>query len=250
MRENLGFNIDSFIGSEDFFNYPEVSEDSIQAPSLEKILENESVDPQENNMKILDYLVSFSTKSQNYCVGVVDMVDSTKISATIGPIRISRYYQIFLNSMSKILSKFGGFVIKNVGDCLFYYFPESSKPKRKFGFLSCLEGSLAMVESRDYICEKLKKEGLPCVNYRISADYGPVAIMKANNSHSVDLIGTPVNMCSKINHSALPNNVVIGGDLYETVKHFQDYSMKQVKGYSVGFKYSYPIYSVTRKFSS
>jgi len=200
-----------------------------------------------SNMNTSDYMVAFSGRSENYCVGLVDMVNSTKIAATLGNGRISQYYSIFLNSMSKILSRFGGFVIKNVGDCLVYYFPESSKANRKFGFMSCLECSIAMIEYHDAICKKLKDEGLPCVDYRISADYGSVVLMKSNNSASIDMIGPPVNMCSKINHGAATNGAVIGGDLYSMVKKFDDYKFNEVKGFSLGFKHSYPVYQLKRK---
>jgi len=112
------------------------------------------------NMNPADYLVAFSGNTENYCVGLVDMINSTKIAATLGNGKIS-HYQIFLNSMSKILSRFGGFVIKNVGDCLVYYFPESSKSNRKFGFMSCIECSLAMNEYHDTICKTLNNQDLP-----------------------------------------------------------------------------------------
>ena len=107
-----------------------------------------------SNISVADYLVAFSGNTENYCVGLVDMVNSTKMAAILGNGKISQYYEVFLNSMSKILSRFGGFVIKNVGDCLVYYFPESSKPNRKFGFMSCLECSLAMIEYHDTICKR------------------------------------------------------------------------------------------------
>jgi len=204
----------------------------------------ENTDP---DMNPADYMVAFSGNTENYCVGLVDMVNSTKITATIGNGNISRYYQIFLNSMSKILSRFGGFVIKNVGDCLVYYFPESSKSNRKFGFMSCLECSLAMIEYHDTICKVLNQEGLPNVDYRISADYGSVVLMKSNNSETVDMIGPPVNMCSKINYAASPNGTVIGGDLYSMVKGFSDYRFKEIDNFSLGFKHLYPIYEVRRK---
>ena len=64
--------------------------------------------------------------------------------------------------------------------------------------------------------------GLPSVSYRISADYGKVTIMKTNYSSSIDVLGTPVNMCTKINHSAEKNGVVIGSDLYRMVKKIWD----------------------------
>ena len=200
-----------------------------------------------SNMSPADYMVAFSGNTENYCVGLVDMVNSTKIAATIGNNKIGQYYQIFLNSMSKILNRFGGFVIKNVGDCLVYYFPESSKSNRKFGFMSCIECGLAMTEYHDNICEKLNQRDLPGVDYRISADYGSVVLMKSNNSDSIDMIGPPVNMCSKINHAASTNGTVIGGDLYSMVKGFSDYRFKEIDNFSLGFKHSYPIYEVCRK---
>jgi len=156
------------------------------------------------------------------------MKDSTRISAMLGNEKMSRYYHIFLNSMSKILSRFGGFVIKNVGDNVLFYFPESSKSERKYGFMSCIEAILSMTEYRNHICSHLHDENLPCVDFRVSADYGSVVLMNSNNSASVDMIGPPVNMCSKINCTAATNGVVIGGDLYSMVKSFDDYKFKEV----------------------
>ncbi len=208
-----------------------------------KIIEPENV----ANISVSDYMVAFSGNTQNYCVGLVDMVNSTKISAILGNEKISRYYQIFLNSMSKILSRFGGFVIKNVGDCLVYYFPESSRSNRQFGFRSCLECCLSMNEYHNIICKKLSQEGLPYVDYRVSADYGSVVLMKSNNSDTIDMIGPPINMCSKINHAASKNGTVIGGDLYSMVHKFNDYNFKEVKGFSLGFKYDYPVDALQRK---
>jgi len=196
---------------------------------------------------ISDYLVAFSTNQKSYCVGLVDMENSTKMAANLGNARIARYYQIFLNSMSKILSRFGGFVIKNIGDSLLFYFPESSKPNRKFGFLSCIECCLTMTESHSSICNQLKMEKLPGVNFRVSADYGSVVLMETNNSPITDMIGPPVNMCSKINHAAKSNGAVIGGDLYSMVNRFTDYRFTEVRGFSLGYKYPYPIYQLSRR---
>ena len=198
-------------------------------------------------MHTSDYIVAFSGQAQSYCVGIVDMVNSTRISANLHERDWCKYYAIFLNSMSKILHKFGGVAIKNGGDSLLYYFPQSATPKGKYGFISCLECSLSMVESHEVICNTIQKEGLPPLDYRVSADYGRVVIMNANNSTSIDVIGPPVNMCSKINHMAEKNRVVIGGDLYEMIKDYEDFKLKQTKGFSIGLKYTYPIYSLTRK---
>jgi len=194
-----------------------------------------------------DYMVAFSGLSESYCIGIVDMANSTLISANMNEKEWARYYEIFLNSMGKILPRFGGVAIKNGGDNLLYYFPESFRQKRKFGFICCIECSLAITEAHKTISEILIKEGLPPMNYRVSADYGKVVTMRANNSHATDLIGPPVNMCAKINHDAEDNGVVIGGDLYQVVRSFEDYYFKEREGFSIGLKHHYPVYSVRRK---
>jgi class 3 adenylate cyclase len=83
------------------------------------------------------------------------------------------------------------------------------------------------------------------LDYRVSADYGSVVIMNSNAFNSLDMIGPPVNMCSKINRSASKNGIVIGGDLYQLVKKL-DYTIKPVRGFALGFKVDYPVYSVQR----
>jgi len=246
MNDKIVDDFQNYFFSKDFFDYSEHSQNQINTSiQANASLGNEV--RQESEMKVSDYLVAFSTKTENYCVGLVDMVNSTKISAQISPSRVSRYYQIFLNSMSKILSRFGGFVIKNIGDCLVYYFPESNKTSSKYGFLSCLECSLAMLESQNIICEQLRKEKLPHLDYRVSVDFGSIVIMKSNTSDSLDMIGPPVNMCAKINHHAKPNQAVIGGDLYQMVKGFDEYAFKELSGYSLGLKFPYPVYLLERR---
>jgi class 3 adenylate cyclase len=211
---------------------------------------DDSLDKSDNltpKMTSSDYLVAFSGQSQSYCVGMVDMVNSTKITHQMNHEQMSQYYQIFLNSMGKVLGRFGGVVIKNIGDSLLYYFPESSKHKRKYGFMSCIEANLAIIEEHKAISNQLLEYALPTLDYRVSTDYGPCMIMKSNDSSVTDLVGPPMNMCTKINRSAAVNGIVIGSDCYEVVKNFDEYEFKRTGEYSIGLKHSYPLYSVFRK---
>ena len=208
-------------------------------------LDNDPTKFRENSPKMntADYMVAFSGLSKSYCIGLVDMVNSTKISARMNELDWCKYYEIFLNSMAKIITVFGGKVIKNQGDSLLYYFPESSN-SANYSFSECIESSLSMIEARNSICKELAKKRLPMLDYRISMDYGRVVIMTTTESSSYDLIGPPVNMCAKINHLASSNGIVIGGDLYQNVKNFNKFRFSQKRGFSIGLKYSYPVYAV------
>ncbi len=188
--------------------------------------------------------ITFSSKCVDYCVGIVDMVNSTKISASLSGPKIGRYYSIFLNSMGSIVRKYGGVAVKNIGDSLLYYFPETSDPTRKSGFIKSLECGLAMLVEHDNINAILRAEGLPPLDYRVSADYGGIMLAKSSVSPIEDIFGPPVNMCTKINSKAAPNTAVVGGDLHQVVKHLDFYSFEEVKGCSVGFKHQYSVYTV------
>jgi len=129
----------------------------------------------------------------------------------------------------------------------FVLFSRIYKTTKKIGLIDCLESGLAMIGHHDAICNMLKKENLPRVDYRVSMDYGAVILMKSNTSFSIDMIGSPINICAKINRYAQPNDMVIGGDLYEQVKYYDDYCFKEMSEFSLGLKMSYPIYSIKKE---
>jgi len=157
--------------------------------------------------------------SRNCCVCFVNIVDSTKITSQINSSeKTRRYYEIFINTMAAIARNFGSKVLKNVGDCLIFYYPETSDSHNKSAFKDVFECCITMVEAHDTINQKLTEEQLPSVSCRISADYGRVEIARSTTSQSDDLFGHTMNMCAKINSRASPNGIVIGDGLYNIVR--------------------------------
>jgi two-component system, OmpR family, response regulator ChvI len=54
------------------------------------------------------------------------MVNSTEVTADINePEKIRNYYGIFLNTIAAIARDYRAKIIKNAGDCLIFYFPET-----------------------------------------------------------------------------------------------------------------------------
>ena len=189
---------------------------------------------------VLDNIVSFSGDSEYYCVCLVDLVNSTNITSKLSYTKACMYYGVFLNTMSIIAKEFGATVVKNGGDSLLYYFPKDV-------FKRVLECARSMIELRSIINDKMSKNGLPELNYRISADYGHVMLADSMTSFHKDIFGPTVNICSKINSMATPNTMVIGGDMYQYVKDMDGYSFKEIESFSIGHKHSYSVYSVRQK---
>ena len=147
---------------------------------------------------------------------------------------------------------YGAKIIKNAGDGLIFYFPDSSDPANEAAFKDILECFTTMILARDIINAKLHSVNLPSVSYRISADYGRVEVATSTSSKGEDLFGSTMNICAKINSMAEPNGIVIGGDLYRIVKSFSfvnnGYEFRELQGgYSIGFDNKYPVYTALSK---
>ncbi|HZB80320.1 MAG TPA: adenylate/guanylate cyclase domain-containing protein, partial [Nitrososphaera sp.] len=175
--------------------------------------------------------IYFADQSNGYyCVCFVDIVNSSQITARIAVgDKIKKYYEIFLNAMAALAKNFGAKVIKNIGDALLFYFPDTSDSKNMIAFKEVLECCTAIIAAHEFINIRLEAEALPPVSYRISADYGRVEVATTVTSGAEDLFGPTVNMCAKINSQAEPNGIVIGGDLHEMMKRysFKDYSFEE-----------------------
>ena len=205
-------------------------------------------------LEITSEEVSFLNRSQNYCICFIDMVDSTKVTANIGdPAKIRSYYSMFLNATATIARGFNAKIIKNIGDALVFYFPDTSDPTNKESFVDVLNCCASLIGVRDIINIKLHTLDLPSVSYRISADYGRVEIASSITSKQEDFFGPTMSLCAKINAKAEINGIVLGGDLYTILKALaidQEYQFREISDYSLEQRYAYPVYAITGRIRS
>ena len=168
--------------------------------------------------------IRFSGDSIKSCVGFIDLVDSTKNTMTmdnLGHIRI--YYSKFINSVSKIVKSYGGKVIKNIGDCLLLYFPKTADNKNEDAFGETIECNLKILDARYAVNQELSKQNLPPFSYKISMDYGTIDLAFSGDYSQMDLFGSTINLCSKINSSlSIANQIVIGHNFYRMLKSFSN----------------------------
>ena len=181
-----------------------------------------------------------------FCVGIVDIVNSTKTVAKIVPNKVPKYYEIFLNNMAKIVNANHGEILKIMGDSLLFYFPGTCDSANKYSFLNAIDCGFSMIGIHERLNEILTKYFLPPIDFRISFDYGNVTMMKTRNG-LIDLVGPTINTCAKINDLASINSMVIGGDLYEKIKHFHAYRFKNTKNFSINLKHPYPVFIIYKK---
>ena len=102
--------------------------------------------------------IRFSGDSIKSCVGFIDLVDSTKNIATMEGLEyIRNYYSTFINSISNLISSSNGKVIKNLGDCILFYFPKTSDINDANSFQKAIECCFKILEERYKINNELAK---------------------------------------------------------------------------------------------
>jgi two-component system response regulator ChvI len=193
--------------------------------------------------------VVFSNKSECYCISIIDIVGSTQITSKLyysG--KIKKFYTVFINEIADIVKHYDGRILKTVGDGVIFFFPQTSIVENIEPFKQALECLLEMVSSRHVINAKLRKESLPDISYRISADYGKLEVaMSGEISNSYDLFGPTINFCAKMNRRAPPNGIAIGADMWRIINSFprlaRRYHFQEIKELSwKENRYSYPVY--------
>jgi adenylate cyclase len=169
--------------------------------------------------------------------------------AQLCPENYTVFYMVFYDTLSDIVSKFGGRVIKHVGDALIIYFPATYDPTNREAFQLTLDCAMTMLDSRCVINTTFYEKGLPPLSYRISADYGQMKSIETETSSALDWIGPSMNMVAKMNHLAHSNSLVVGGDLHQMLSRFsfRDYLLEHTGELNIGIKQKYPVYSITKR---
>ena len=197
--------------------------------------------------------IRFSGDAIKSCVGFIDLVDSTKNTITMDNLEaIRKYYSTFINSVSEIVKKYNGKVIKNIGDCLLFYFPRTTDVNNIGVFLDAIECGFKILDERYSINQELSQHPLPPFNYRISIDYGVLDLALVGEYSQIDLFGTTINLCSKINtSSSIPNEIIIGDNFYRFLKSFSsivnNYDFINHINYQITKDNTYPLYMIKRK---
>ena len=185
-----------------------------------------------DNLATNNAQIKFINYTQQYCIGIIDIVDSTNQTSKISsPHKLRKYYSLFLNTMSSVINNYNGKIIKNIGDGLFFYFPKTCDQANEPAFHNVFECGINMLSSSSILDSQLCENDLQLINYRISMDYGEVEVAMSDNSNEVDLFGSVINDCSKMNNFVSPREWWIGEKLYYKASKSQfinDYRVNKV----------------------
>ena len=177
--------------------------------TISAITKRENIIKQQANI-----LLKYSEQKQECCVCLVDIVGSIMIKEKMSDEQSKKYYNMFIESIVKIVEKYSGIAVKAVDDSLLFYFPLADNTTYENAIDCCLE----IADYNSDLNERLRSEDLPEIAYRISSTFGEVNVTKSSTATLQDIFGEPVNNCFNINQYALPNTLIIEDSLYQKIK--------------------------------
>ena len=197
--------------------------------------------------------IKFTDDSLKCCVCFIEFESSVNnIAIADDSSNIREYYSTVINSLSQIIKRYNGKIVKSLGDRLLCYFLNFSDLNNEKAFEDVIECGLEILEKREAINKELLKDDLPSVErYKISLDYGVVDLALAGDNYQLDIFGSAVNICSKISSSLAPKNeIIIGNNFYRILKSFSNimdnYNFINNGEFKVTENIGYPTYNIKR----
>lgn len=190
------------------------------------------------------FLEPFEGKTIQVTVLSVDMVRSTQKVMTIPMESTGRFYQKFIESTSELVEDYGGYFLKNAGDCIIGFFPyEVGDTASHSSAVSC--GLATRDAVKDSLSPYYLERRMPSISCRVSADFGKVNVVRLScgTDHcTLDLFGDVMNSVAKILHHAKPNQMVIGDNLLNQLSRVHGFHFKLLNG--LPFRDEYQVWRV------
>jgi class 3 adenylate cyclase len=149
----------------------------------------------------------------------IDIAGSTQMSHDLSPLTLSIIIQIFSQEVSLSIIKFGGYVLKFVGDAVIGLFPADYNPNKAImNSLDCARYIQQIVKKG--INPVFKNNSFREIAVKIGIEYGSALVLlygKNIDHANVDLIGFSISIASKITSMAYPDEIIVGENIYNNL---------------------------------
>jgi adenylate cyclase len=181
----------------------------------------------------------------------IDLVGSTQLSMTLPLDRLTTIVQTFTQEMSIMISLYGGYVLKYIGDAVLAFFTvdsvlnsdddEQMHLQRQYlpcvNAINCVMSMIKVI--REGINPILNQYDYPEMAIRVGVDIGKSAVIQygtnirwLNNMQVkeplLDILGHTVNVAVKMTRLAKPDSFVIGQFVYSSLDESQRSRFEEV----------------------
>jgi adenylate cyclase len=207
-------------------------------------------------------LEKFVESKVNLVILHIDLVDSTKMSMTLSIDKLSAIIRAFAEETSSIISMYGGYVLKYVGDAVLAFFVIEGESRvdgenkkgvtnndvvtpyslQSSNVISCAYTMIQVIQKG--INPILNQYDYPELNVRIGIDFGEIGVVQYGididrldekailTRPHIDMIGPTISIAVKMTSIAKPDQIVIGQKFYDILEDIQKKTFKKISGIS------------------
>ena len=190
-----------------------------------------------------DILAKVSGSKATFVILYIDIVGSTKLSMTLPVEKMAAIVRAFTHEMSVIVSAYGGYVLKYLGDAIMAFFVVSDESDLYIPCSNAVHCARSMIRAvNEGFNPLLDQKGYPDLGVRVGIDIGEVAVVQygwniqssiiagkretiAKKPHH-DILGYTISIAAKITGLAEPNQLVIGQYVYDVLEKEQKVRFK------------------------
>jgi class 3 adenylate cyclase/HAMP domain-containing protein len=190
--------------------------------------------------------VTLSSKRKKLTVFFSDIVDFTDTTDTMESEDLSELLNDYLNEMTQIALKHGATVDKYIGDSIMLFFGDPESKGVKEDATSCVVMALEMQKYMQVLHKRWMDKGFTKpfqVRMGIHTGYCTVGNFGSDNRMEYTIIGSTVNLASRIESSATPGEIFISQETQALVKESFE-TIQVMKITPKGFKRDVTLYSV------
>jgi adenylate cyclase len=174
----------------------------------------------------------------------IDLVGSTRLSMTLPVDRLATIIQAFTQEMSLMISAYGGYVLKYVGDAILAFFVVGNNYDLYLPCINAVYCARSMIKViREGINPILNQYDYPEMSVRVGIDVGENVIVQfgwdsltytsdskedKNNGNRIlikkphlDILGYTISITTKMTALAQPDQIVIGQSVYNSLDNSQ-----------------------------
>jgi adenylate cyclase len=183
-----------------------------------------------STLKCQQYLRRHINNKTKLVVLCVDLVGSTRLTLSLTLRELISIINIFSTEMSMIISGYGGYVLKYVGDAVIGIFPADFDAQK--ACLNSLNCAKTMLKVLTQVINPVFYNKLPLIEIKIGVDLGESMVVlygKNVDIAHIDIIGSGISIAAKITALAKPNQILISENIFETVfEVIKDLSLKKL----------------------
>lgn len=165
--------------------------------------------------------VQLESKRKYLTVFFSDIKGFTDLTDTVETETLTQLLNEYLDIMSSIAIKHGGTIDKYIGDCIMVFFGDPLSNGKTQDAVACINMAIEMKEEMSKLRVKWQRDGISKpfhIRMGINSGYCTVGNFGSKNRLDYTIIGGVVNLASRLESNARPDQVLISSETYMLIK--------------------------------